>query len=313
MNGCIQPISTITGEPFQLLTDPALDILCELTPEMATWVETVDFGQLNLGRAPDAVLFHAFDEAINSINSATAFDLDPSGRVMMLISGKWKTIDAPAENLALYIKLMQEGHWITTDTSPIVRGGPPEGMGPPEGDGPSSEPRPVLSANAITLLGQIGYSNLGDVNNVLSSHDLLLAASLLTGAADKTGTMTLDKVIYINSIFGINQLGTLPGEVDGVTYFDFRGFSYDKAGVYGTERGSLECRPNLGYMWVLRPADDTGLLWASDCLNILSEVHHLRGNETVNVRAFTQAADDALQVLEYIHEYSVPVALPELP
>lgn len=312
-NGCIQPISTITGEPFQLLTDPTLDILCELTEEMSTWVETVDFGRLNLGRAPDAVLFHAFDEAINSINSASDLDLDPAGRLMMLIDGNWKTIDAPAENLALYIKLMQEGHWITTDTSPIVRGGPPEGSGPPEGDGPSSEPRPVLSASAIDLLGQIGYSNLGDVNNTLNNHDLLLASSLLTGAADKTGTMTLDKVIYINSIFGINQLGTLPGEVDGVTYFDFREFSYDKGEVYGTQRGSMECRPNFGYIWVLRPADNTGLLWASDCLNILDEVHHLRGDETMNVRGFTQAADDALQVLEYFHEYSVPVALPELP
>ena len=84
--GCIQPISTVTGEPFQLLTDPALDILCELTEEMSTWVESVDFGRLNLGRAPDAVLFHAFDEAINLMNSASAFDLDPAGRIMMLIS-----------------------------------------------------------------------------------------------------------------------------------------------------------------------------------------------------------------------------------
>lgn len=122
--------------------------------------------------------------------------------------------------------------------------------------------------------------------------------------------MTLDKVIYINSIFGINQLGTLPGEVDGVTYFDFRGFSYDKGEVYGAQRGNMECRPNFGYVWVLRPADSTGSLWASDCLNILDEVHHMRGNETMNVRGFTQAADDALQVLEYIHEYSVPVPLP---
>ena len=313
-HGCIQPISTITGQPFQLLTDPALDILCELTTEMATWVEAVDFGRLNMGRAPNAVLFHAFDEAINLMNSATAFDLDPAGRIMMLISGEWKTIDAPAENLALYIKLMQEGHWITTDTSPIVKGSP-EGKGPPEGDGPSSEPRPVLSATAINLLGAIGYSNLGDVNNILSSHDLLLAASLLSGAADKTGTMTLDKVIYINSILGINQIGTLPGEVSGITYFDFRGYSYDKTVVYGGQRGSMECRLNSGngYVWVVRPADDTGLLWANDCLNILSEVHHLRGNEIVNIRGFVQAADDSLQVLEYIHQYRVPVPLPDLP
>ena len=313
--GCVQPISTITGEPFQLLTDLNADILCELTEEMATWVEAVDFGRLNLGRAPDAVLFHAFDEAIKSMNSASAFDLDPAGRIMMLLGDDWKTIDSPAENLALYIKMMQEGHWITTDTSPIVRGGPPDGSGPPEGDGPSAEPRPVLSATAIELLGQIGYSNLGNVNNTLNNHDLLLAASLLAGAADKTGTMTLDKIIYINSIFGINQLGTLPGELDGIVYFDFRGFNYDRTELYGYQRGSMECRPGSGngYMWVLRQADDSGLLWASDCLNILGTVHHLRGNETTNVRSFTQASDDALQVLEYIHEFRVPVPLPELP
>lgn len=313
--GCVQPISTITGEPFQLLTDLEADILCELTEEMTEWVETVDFGRLNLGRAPDSVLFHAFDEAIKSMNSASAMDLDPAGRIMLFIGDEWKTIDAPAENLALYIKLMQEGHWITTDTSPVVRGGPPDGSGPPEGDGPSAEERPVLSAQAIDLLAAIGYENLGDVNNVLNNHDLLLAASLLSAAADKTGTMTLDKLIYINSIFGINQLGTLPGEVNGITYFDFRSFGYDRQAVYGGQRRSMECYPSpgSGFVWVLRPADDTGFLWESACMNILTEVRHMRGNEISNVRGFVQAADDALQVIEYIHNYRVPEILPELP
>jgi len=313
--GCVQPISIITGEPFQLLTDLDADILCELTEEMTTWVETVDFGRLNLGRAPDAVLFHAFDEAIKSMNSATAMDLDPAGRIMLLINDKWKTIDAPAENLALYIKMMQEGHWITTDTSPVVRGGPPGDSGPPEGDGPSAEERPVLSAEAIDLLGAIGYENLGDVNNVLNNHDLLMAASLFSAAADKTGTITLDKVIYINSIFGINQVGALPGELEGITYFDFRGYGYDRDLVYGQQRGSMECYPTSGngFVRVLRQADSTGLLWESACMNILSEVHHIRGNEITNIRGFVQTADDALQVIEYIHNYRVPEILPELP
>ena len=313
--GCIQPISVITGEPFQLLTDLEADILCELTGEMATWVEAVDFGRLNLGRAPDAVLFHAFDEAIKAMNSAAAIDLDPAGRIMLYIADEWKTIDSPAENLALYIKMMQEGHWITTDTSPIVRGDPPDGKGPPEGDGPSAEERPVLSAQAIDLLGAIGYENLGDVNNALNNHDLLLAASLLAASGDKTGTITLDKVIYANSIFGINQLGALPGEVEGITYFDFRSYQYDRPAVYGQQRGSMECYPALGngFVWVLRPADNTGLLWESACMNILDEVHHIRGNETMNVEAFVQSADDALQVIEYIHNYSVPGVQPELP
>jgi len=64
---------------------------------------------------------------------------------------------------------------------------------------------------------------------------------------------------------------------------------------------------------VLRQVDESGLLWASDCLNILDEVNHLRGDESMNVRAFVQASDDALQVLEYVHEFRVPIPLPELP
>ena len=131
-------------------------------------------------------------------------------------------------------------------------------------------------------------------------------------AADKTGTMTLDKVIYINSIFGINQLGTLPGEVVWRYLFRLSRICYDKGEVYGTQRGNHGMSSQLG-QWLhmgTSPSRYHRQLWASDCLNILDEVHHLRGNETMNVRAFTQAADDALQVLEYIHEYRVPVALP---
>ena len=196
-----------------------------------------------------------------------------------------------------------------------MRGGPPDGSGPPEGDGPSAEERPVLSAEAIDLLATIGYENLGDVNNVLNNHDLLMAASLLAAAADKTGAMTLDKVIYINSIFGINQIGNLLGEVQGITYFDFRNLAYDRQAVYGQQRRSMECYPSpgSGFVWVLRPADSTGFLWESACMNILTEVHHLRGNEVSNIRGFVQAADDALQIIEYVHNYRVPEILPESP
>ncbi len=142
---CIQPISLVdasitiptyddgeltidayAGEPFALPTYVDIEgdlVECELTEEMTTWVQSVDFGRLNLGRAPDSVIAHAFDEAINKMNAATAIDLDPAGRLMMVIDGEWKTIDAPAENLALYIKMMQEGHWITLDTTPVEPGG----------------------------------------------------------------------------------------------------------------------------------------------------------------------------------------------
>ena len=348
-SGCIQPISTVTatdpvsglsavaGEPFLLWTyvDSEGDwVECELTETMTTWVEAVDFGRLNMGRAPEAVLDHAFDEAIKAMNSATAINTDPVGRLMLTFAdGTVKTIDSPAENMALYIKMMRDGHWITENTTTSQRGGsPPEDHGPPEGDGPSTELRPVLSDTAIALL-PIAYQTLGDANRTnlnLTNDQMLLGASLLAAAADKTGSITLDKVVYINSVYGINQVGSLPGEVEGKTYFNFSGFTYGR-NVFAA-RSSGDC--TVGWIWVLQPVPDTTTLFETQCMEILGYeadpmVNAVRftnmmesyttmldqyGNPLAydfvdNVRAFAQAADDALQVLEYMHNYSVPEVL----
>jgi hypothetical protein len=304
--GCIQPLAA-DGTVLALYTNPDEDILCELTEELAELVQTVDFGRLNEGRAPEAVINHSFDEAINMLNSANSIALDPAGRIMLFIADEWKTIDSPLENIALYMKMMKDGHWITTDTSPNTHGGKPSTKGPPEGDGPSTEERPVLSDSAINLLNSIGYGNLGNTDNILNNHDLLLAVSLLAAGGDKSGSITLDMVIYINSIYGINQLGSLPGEVQDKTYFDFRAYTYSRQNVYGQREGG-GCSP--GSVLVLIPA---GILWQESCEVILDSVTHFRGNETENVRGFVQSADDALQVIEFIHNFRVPEELPVIP
>ena len=401
-NLCIQPISSVTasvtietngdpltiyafeGQPFSLAyyTDPAGDLVeCELTEAMADWVQTVDFGRLNLGRAPDSVIAHAFDEAINKLNVATEIYLDPAGRLVLTLpdeenEGSYvdKTIDAPAENLALYIEMMTDGDWVTEDTTPITHGGLPSDVGPPEGDGPSAEDRPVINETAIGHLEDLGFTNLGvdkDVvntvlaENSLNSQEVLLAASLLAAAADKTGTITLDKVVYINFIYGINQLGSLWDEIpDGRYYFDFRNitnedgskFSYGRSEVY-SDRSSGGCAD--GWVQVLQPELDASNLevpnhFVTTCMYLLGydpnatdPVNAVRftdmeetyitdwvyedgapmtdsddegnlvpvgattlsQNFTTNVRGFAQAADDALQVIEYIHNYKIPEVL----
>lgn len=370
-SGCIQPISSVTSstiietidgpvtisvvanEPFALpsYTDTAGDLVeCELTEDMATWVQAVDFGRLNLGRAPEGVIAHAFDEAINKMNVATGMKLDPAGRLVLTLPdtdnpGEYvdKTIDAPAENLALYIKMMTDGHWITTNTDPIVKGGKPGDKGPPEGDGPSTEPRPVLNKNAIALLATLplGFVNLGNsamTTANLDSHHLTLAASLLAAAADKTGSISLDKVVYINSVYGINQVGSLPGEELGKTYFDFSDFTYLRDVTYAAGGLRTNCASELGTnvidgVEVLQPeivdGEEVANHFVTQCMDILGYMHDPTVNsvhfvdmtevyDTVdpdyllfnsNVRGFTQAADDALQVLEYIHNYKIPEVL----
>jgi len=347
-------IDVTDGEPLTLayleilVEGEAVPVVeCELTEEMTAWVQSVDFGRLNLGRAPESVIEHAFDEAVNKMNVAQEITLDPAGRLLLTLPDTEtedpddtvvKAIDAPAENLALYIKMMIDGHWLIPEgTLPIVMGGPPDGVGPPEGDGPSTEPRPVLNESAISLLNTLGFTSLGvdDGNNSLTDEELVLAASLLAAAADKTGSITLDKVVYINSIYGINQVGGLPGEVEGKSYYDFSGYGYDR-GLYGG-RKSGDCLD--GWIWVLQPdLDDSGNVilnhFETQCMEILgyensdhdpaintvrftdmeeayTTVMDAGGNPLAydfddNVRAFAKAADDALQVIEYIHNYKVP-------
>ena len=65
-------------------------------------------------------------------------------------------------------------------------------------------------------------------DKTLNNAEFTLAASLLAAAADKTGSISLDKVVYINSVYGINQVGTLPGEVEGKTYYDFSAYGYNR-------------------------------------------------------------------------------------
>ncbi len=189
------------------------------------------------------------------------------------------------------------------------------GGGRPEGDGPSTEPRPVLSESAIALLGGIGYANLGDETNVLNNHDVLLAASLLAASADKGGTFTLDKVVYINAIYDINFDFSVP-------YGD-EPYLQDRVRTYGN-RSSGGCRN--GWIWVLQPTG--GNNYSAMCKKILDSVHFtdmveayttvedadgnpLSYDFTDNVRGFAQSADDALRVIEYIHNYKVPEVLYE--
>jgi len=328
--GCVQPARVVGDESSgyelevqPLYTNEAEDIYCELTDEMLAFVQEVDFGRLNLGRSPESVLSHAFDEAINALNASAHIQLDPAGRFLLTGDEGLKTIDSPLENLALYVKLMTDGHLITLDTDPVEpgggNGGLPDDKGPPEDDGPDLEDRPILSDHAIDLLAEIGYGGLGDVGHVLNNRDLHLAASLLAAAADKSGGFTIDKVVYINSIYGINALGTLPGEDGDHVYFNFTSFIYNPE---FDQRGSPLCA--AGEVYVLQPAADGH--WEEVCVSLVNSVAFKPVNFVVdqtpplwgtgywefghdNIAGFTQAANDALKIIEYIHNFSVPEEL----
>jgi hypothetical protein len=119
---------------------------------------------------------------------------------------------------------------------------------------------------------------------------VLSAASFLAAATDKSVPISIDKVAYINLILGLE--GTLTDEL-GNEYVDFSDFSYDRESVYGDATAEV---------LILQDG-----VYVPTVVNIYEAV--FSGENYVDdggIDSFTQAADDARAVINYIHEYEVP-------
>ena len=224
-----------------------------INPELALPVE---LGRLNVGRSPLTVLSTRYEEALDAINAADSVTIDASGRLVLTTDGVTKTIDAPLENLALYIELLNKGT-ITGVTDP------------------------TKFDSSIQYL----------VDGTLTSADFASAASFLAAASDKATTLTIDKVEDMNTILGIT--GTLTDSHTDTTYVDYSTYSYDRESVYGDVTVS-----------VLVKQDDGSYLPTT--VNVYETLFNSTEYTGSNVAAFTQAADDALKVITYVHDNAIP-------
>jgi len=234
-------------------------------PVDETLTVEVELGRMNVGRAPLRVLSVRYEEALKAINEADTVAIDVAGRLELTTDGVVKTIDAPLENLAIYIELLNTG----------------------------------------TLTGVIDTSKFtGELANLvdgqLTVDDFVEAASFLAAASDKTGSITTDEVVYMNSILGITPtqdftvIGAPPvGEADA-TYVDLSTFNYDRSTVYAGV--TVEVLVLEGGVWVPKVVDIYETVFNSTSYT----------SDDGGVDGFAQAADDARAVIEFIHEFSVP-------
>lgn len=223
-----------------------------INPELAIAVE---LGRLNVGRSPLQVLSAQYEEALKSINAADSITLDASGRLVLTTDGVSAAIDSPLENLALYVELLNNGT-ITgvTDTSKF--------------------------ASNIQYL----------VDGTKTSADFASAASFFAAASDKTATLTVDKIVDMNTILGVS--GTLT-DTTGATYVDYSTYSYDRAATYSSTTVKI----------LVKQSDGSYL---PTTVNVYDAVFSSTAYTGTNVSAFTQAADDALKVISYVHDNSAP-------
>jgi hypothetical protein len=228
----------------------------------------VEFGRLSVGRSPTKVLDHSLTEALTKLIAADASStdniaivLDASGRLAIAttttdpVTGlpvtTVKAIDSPLENLALYKAIANLTGTDRTITVAV----------PASKDGGTA---------ATTLTWTVPTSINID----------LLKASLLAAAGDKTGTITLDTVMYINPIVGVTD--------------DLSTFTYDRYTTY----------KDLTVTVLIKQAD--GVTYIATPVKVYDVVFSGTNDTTATGAAdFATAVNDALQVLEYVHDNAV--------
>ncbi|MCP1335759.1 hypothetical protein [Futiania mangrovi] len=248
-DGFVQPIDA-EGNPIPLDAEGAIYTGFEED------AQEVELGRLNVGRSPVFVLATRYEEAVNTLNdpNVASLSLDPVGRILITYTdGTTKTIDAPLENLALYLEIMSTG---------------------------------TLTGVTSTSLFTGDLANL--VDGKLTSADLLDAASFFAASSDKFGTVVEDTIIYMNQILG---LATYVGD----DYIDYKSFTYDRETTWGDVEVTL-----------MLPGTTDGT-WVETDVNIWEDFFDEAEASGSNVDGFATATNDLVQVIEYIHEYAVPV------
>ena len=248
-DGFVQPIDA-EGNPIPLDEEGAIYTGFEED------AQEVELGRLNVGRSPVYVLATRYEEAINTLNdpNVASISTDATGRILITYAdGTSKTIDAPLENLALYLEIMSTG---------------------------------TLTGVTSTSLFTGDLANL--VDGSLTTADLVDAASFFAAASDKFGTVGEDTIIYMNQILG---LATYVGD----DYIDYKSFTYDRETTWGDVEVTL-----------MLPGTTEGT-WVETDVNIWEDFFKEADASGSNVDGFATATNDLVQVIEYIHEYAVPV------
>jgi hypothetical protein len=239
---------------------------------------SVEFGRLNIVRSPQSVLDQAMGEALKVINTGEKFSVDFCGRLTIwnTVEGALsitKTIDSPRESMAIYQEIMNNGF-----------------------------------NNKLTKLLGTGID------------PFMLAASSFAAGSDKTGTVDVDEVVYINGF--IDCVGCDP--IDNDYEYDFGGaikqyfnfgnlsggnnpFTYNRVTTYNDRLLKiLVLNPNGTYSYetvsVLQAMEDRGLFR-----------YRWMGTPLTHVDGFAATVDDAVQVLEFVHDDTNIEFLPKVP
>lgn len=119
-------------------------------------------------------------------------------------------------------------------------------------------------------------------------------AALLAAAGDKTGTISIDTLVYMNSILSINS---------GTTYYDFSDYQYDRTATWA------DATATVLVLDAGNPDDPADDVYRPTLVNLYDAVFGGSSwtDPTTDGGAddFAAAANDYLQVIEFVHDNEV--------
>lgn len=293
---CLVPLNSDAGEG----ENP-----CEIEVGYEACAREVEFGRINVARAPDTVFENQLEDVAATLGSADCATLDPAGRMVAITMDEEtglplvSTIDSPLQNLAIYRQIMLQE---------------PLGFPVPPGSNDMQAAFRGLGAAA----GKEDHVNV----------DVVVYLNQIMGLPDEPGIL-LDKIcIDINE--EVNGVMTLVEKC----FLDYSSFSYTRANNFSTSSPSLprppympEGSPDNGVFEYLVEASpeplfsiQTGpILDAVFCVDSSGDMVVLDASnagvcpETVdsgftggNIGGFAQAADDTRAVINFMHSTQVP-------
>lgn len=267
-------------------------------PESANPIE-VDFGRLNIVRSPQTVLDQAFEEAMKVIEAGDDFTLDFCSRLTVWNYDETgtliptKTIDSPRENMAMYQYLMNYMYEETQENN---------------------------FRNRLSMLAPFQID------------PLILAAGCFSAGSDKTGTVDIDEVVYINGFLDCCGINPILNEFefdfnhDNKYYFNFTEprlgdaqFQYNRE-IYKDRYIQFLVWDNVYYPLNNEGVSEGPVFSIFDIFEGMVEYKGIgdqpqftyRWNQFdhTKVQGFAIAVDDAVQVLDFVHGDSNIVFLP---
>lgn len=300
-HGYVQPLAFVNGEPFiyeengvevqyvcaidaeegEIIPNTYIDeygVECKFPDDGNVYgPQEVEFGRTSIFRAPQRVMDQALVEAMKGLAEVdvNTLQVDFCGRLFGIRpDGTEKTIDSPRENMAVYQSIMNNCGY----------------------------------AGLIAVCEENGYQHLADHFYNWDYEWLHCAAGCISAANDKTGTVHVNKIQYINRFKNLLGCTPISDELDE-EYYNFSDFSYTRDvwdnvkigflvwnGEYNAEEPVVFNVNEIFDGWV-GPFGYGNV----PAFTIRSQHSWARYED---IGGFAQFADDCNQVLEYVHEDS---------